>query len=280
MSRIKIFMCCHKQYDKVPPLCEPILCGAAFNAPIPNAIPDNSGENISAKNHEYCELTAHYYAWKNITADYYGFCHYRRFFCADDISKHPYLTFSDLTSKQYQRLLKDEAFWKELIPKYDLIVPKKEDMGISAKQHYVTSKYHYADDLELFLAILNQKYPSLTETAKEYLSQNCQYFCNMFIMRSELFHEYCDILFSVLNEFDRRKSIHGDFQSDRTDGYLGEIFTGIYITHCYKNSRKIKELPRIDIGASFKKRAGCILLPPESKRRFMAKRIIKKLRGN
>ena len=41
---------------------------------------DNDGENISSKNPMYCELTAQYWAWKNADADYYGFCHYRRYF--------------------------------------------------------------------------------------------------------------------------------------------------------------------------------------------------------
>ena len=40
---------------------------------------DNNGDNISAKNSQYCELTAQYWAWKNIDCDYYGFFHYRRY---------------------------------------------------------------------------------------------------------------------------------------------------------------------------------------------------------
>ena len=38
---IKIFMCCHKDFDTVPPLCTPIQCGSAINSPVDGALPDN-----------------------------------------------------------------------------------------------------------------------------------------------------------------------------------------------------------------------------------------------
>ena len=46
---------------------------------------DNTGDNISAKNPNYCELTALYWAWKNLEADYVGLVHYRRYFTNKEV---------------------------------------------------------------------------------------------------------------------------------------------------------------------------------------------------
>ena len=277
MSEIKIFMCCHKGFEIVPPLCGPIQCGSAINPKIDNVLYDDSGENISLKNREYCELTAHYFAWKNIVADYYGFCHYRRFLCLKE-GKRPYYAKGKLSENDKKNFFENEQHWRKLAECYEIIAPQRENMGITTREYYCNSKFHYTEDLNLFVEILNKKYPQFECITEQYLSQNIQYFCNMFIMDKAHFFEYCEVLFDVLNEFDSRKKLHGEFQSDRTDGYLGEIFTGIYITYSRENGAKIKELPRLDTNCSVKKRIGCALLPPESKRRFLAKKIAKNRR--
>lgn len=50
-------------------------------------IGDNTGDNISLRNPNYCELTGLYWAWKNLKCDYIGLCHYRRYFTNSNLFK-------------------------------------------------------------------------------------------------------------------------------------------------------------------------------------------------
>ena len=77
---IKIMVAAHKPYwmpqDDV---YMPIHVGCEGKESI-GFTGDNTGDNISTKNPHYCELTALYWAWKNLQADYTGLVHYRRYF--------------------------------------------------------------------------------------------------------------------------------------------------------------------------------------------------------
>ena len=77
---IKILIATHKEYwmprDEV---YLPIHVGKENKQEL-GYIGDNTGCNISIKNPNYCELTAIYWAWKNLKVDYIGLVHYRRYF--------------------------------------------------------------------------------------------------------------------------------------------------------------------------------------------------------
>ena len=80
---IRIFIACHKPtYVPENPIFYPVQVGTALTEKRLEhmAYRDNEGDNISGKNPDYCELTAQYWAWKNIDCDYYGFFHYRRYY--------------------------------------------------------------------------------------------------------------------------------------------------------------------------------------------------------
>ncbi len=272
---IKIFLCFHQSYTILPPLCIPIQCGAEGKTLIKEVLQDNIGEHISGKNQEYCELTAQYYAWKQELCDYYGFCHYRRFFCFEEQRKKPYLVFGKLKEKQ-KILLGTESMITELCQQYEIILPYAIDMGVSVIEQYQSSLFHYGSDLKLFIQILKKKYPELKKAAKIYLSQNKQYFCNMFLMDRIHFQEYCTYLFGILEEFDQRKIKHGSFQADRTNGYLGERFVGIYLEYAKEKGVKIKEVTRMDINCTLKKRLIYYIFPPESRRKNSLKKAIRR----
>jgi hypothetical protein len=273
-AKIKIFMCAHREVSLIPPLTLAIQGGAAANAPIKGAIPDfGMGGSISEKNPDYCELTVQYYAWKNEAADYYGFCHYRRFFSFDESIKAPYLALGKPNEKNLSRVLFSEERMRSIIEKYDVIAPRKENMGRDVYSQYASIPSCRKDDIHLFESVIAKKFPSLSPFAKEYLEGNEQYFCNMFIMKRDIFFDYCEKLFALLVEFDAMTKPNGKLRYDRVDGYLAERFFGIYLASLRAEGAKIGELCRIDVDCTLKKRILARLFPPESKIRFLAKKI-------
>ena len=274
MADIKLFVSCHKQ-EEVPkhPLLYPVQVGAALSETrFPGFLYDDTGENISEKNRSYCELTAQYWAWKNIQADYYGFFHYRRYLYPDVKARRPYLIKGSPAIELLERL--SFSSLEELVPQYGLILPKSENMYLSVMEHYTRAPHHHGRDLEVAVQILLKAHPEYRAAAENYLSNTGCYFGNIFIARREIFHDYCCWLFPILAEFDRLADTSGYLsQEQRVDGYLAERLLGIYAF--YHQGLKSLELPRVhfvgDAVERRKKQAVNLLLPPGSVRRSRVK---------
>lgn len=271
---IKLFVCCFNPV-KVPqhPLLIPVQTGAALARQRFSAmLHDDIGENISAKNDSYNELTAQYWAWKNVEADYYGFFHYRRYLYPDLHAKRPYIL-------QKELILSDLGYdnFADLIEQYDLIMPIGENMHVSVRENYANSRFQHARDLQLAKNILLERSPEMKAAVKEYLSETICYFGNICIMRRDVFFDYCMWLFPILEEFDRRADVTGySAPEQRVNGYLAERLLGIYYTHRKAGLRTL-ELPRVLFGpdlAALTKRLQYWMLPPGTRRRAWVKHLL------
>lgn len=274
MPNIKLFVSCHKAAP-VPehPLLIPIQVGAALTEErIPDFLRDDEGDNISAQNHSYCELTTQYWAWKNVQADYYGFFHYRRYLYPDTDAKLPYRIEGVPTAELLDKLGYER--FSELICQYDLILPKGEDMHLPVREHYAKASFHHKKDLELVETLIRGKSPAYVPAMEKYLSGTLCYFGNIFIMGQAVFEDYCGWLFPLLAEFDRRADLTGyGSQERRVDGYLAERLLGVWATH-HRDLQQL-ELPRVhfieDPAERRKKQMINFLLPPGSARRSKVK---------
>lgn len=275
MAEIKLLVSCHRLFP-VPehPLLVPIQVGTALSGEhFPGFLHDNEGENISAKNPAYCELTAQYWAWKNLRADYCGFFHYRRYLYPDTGAKLPYRIEGTPTPELLDRL--GYGRFSELISHYDMILPKGEDMRLPVREHYANAPFHHRRDLDLMEALIRKRRPDYVPAMEKYLSGTVCYFGNIFIAGWEVFEDYCGWLFPLLEEFDRRADVAGyGPQEGRVDGYLAERLLGVWATHHWE-LRQL-ELPRVhfieDPEKRRKKQLVNLLLPPGSKRRSVVKK--------
>jgi len=280
VAKIKLFVCCH-QPAIVPahPLLVPIQVGAELTQErFPGFIYDDTGNNISQKNCSYCELTAQYWAWKNIEADYYGFFHYRRYLYPGQREKRPYRIEKESSLATLERL--DYARFAELIPQYDLILPRGENMYVPVREHYANAPCHHVKDLKLAERIVQECFPAYQAAMDAYLSQTICYFGNIFIMKKQIFFDYCGWLFSILQEFDRQADTAGyGPQERRVNGYLAERLLGVYAAYQRQaHGLRITELPRVhfapDTAARWRKQVFVALLPPGSRRRAWGKTIV------
>lgn len=257
MENIKIFTSFHKrcQLVKSKYIC-PIQVGVAQHGELySDTLYDNTGDNISKKNGMYCELTAQYWAWKNVDADYYGFMHYRRYFSFNPapLEEDPFgnILFPELNEEAIKKLRVNDSSISALVPHYDVICTapqsvKKLNQGNTVWEHYKNSPHHRIKDLETVLDIISEKYPDYLDAAQKYMRSKKGYFCNMYILRKDIFDAYSAWLFDILEEHEKRTDFTDyDIDEFRVSGFLAERLWGIYYT--WLNERKTvkcKEIQR------------------------------------
>lgn len=243
MSNTKIFICAHKEVPLPQhPYFLPVQAGAALHDHINGYQPDDEGDNISIKNPHFCELTCHYWVWKNLkNVDIVGLNHYRRYF--DFTRKWPQFSADKRFIETTSFLSQDYQFpdLEKLLSKYDIILPVARHWRVSNTQQY--ADYHIAKDWEILRQIIKERHPVYMpafEKTMDHSNKSVGY--NMFITHWEYFNAYSDWLFDILFEVERRVPPIKDPIQSRIYGYMSERLINVFCEYYHLH---IKHIPLI-----------------------------------
>lgn len=227
-KNIKIVIATHKKY-KMPEdeMYLPLHVGSEGKEDL-GYQKDNTGENVSLKNPYFCELTGLYWAWKNLNADYIGLAHYRRHFMYTKKSNN---------DKFLNVLTYKEA--SDLLEKNDVILPKKRNYIIETLyNHYKHTMY--VEPLDETRNIIKKLYPDYLDEFDDLKKRRSAHMFNMFIMKKEIFDDYCKWLFDILFELEKKvdNTQYDNFHA-RFYGRISELLLDVYLR---KNNIGYKEI--------------------------------------
>lgn len=178
-----------------------------------SVIADNTGENISSKNRQYCELTVLYWIWKNAQDDIVGLEHYRRHF-----------------------ILPDDWLKRMEMQEIDIILPVPLYVAPSLEGNYKAR--HDPSDWEYMMDYLKSKDEALYCDAKNFFQGNLYSPCNMFIMRKSVLNDLCEWLFPILDMVVRHGGQKEDTYLNRYPGFLSERLI-TYFFERYRDKYKL-----------------------------------------
>jgi len=216
---IKIIVATHKEYPMPDdPMYLPLHVGKESSEKDLSFTGDNTGEHISGKNPYYCELTGLYWAWKNLQADYIGLAHYRRHFTLKKPGKY--------CKNKYAFILNSTQV-EPLLHKYSVLLPKPRNYFIETNYtQYIHA--HPVETMELTKKILATRYPSYLSAFEQVMNRTRAHRFNMFIMKQEIFNDYCNWLFSILFELESLLDLSQD-KYKRLFGYVSERLQDVYL---------------------------------------------------
>ena len=185
-----------------------IYAGAVFaeNSPdlLPeNALRDDTGDNISAKNKQFCELTALYWLWKHAGEDIIGLAHYRRHFL--------------LPQDWKERMLNNQI---------NVILPPPLYAAPSVEENFKSR--HDPSDWEFMMQYLKNNHPEDFQSANKFFKGNLYSPCNMFVMKREVLDALCTWLFPILFQVANHGGQKEDSYLNRYPGFISERLISLF----------------------------------------------------
>ena len=252
-QRVKIFMVYHRPspFIGVDPFV-PIQVGSAPD--IPEVVcRDDSLDNIAAKNPNFCELTAQYWIWKNVKAEYVGLMHYRRLISFTECDEWTFSDFSEATRMKFgwnaesvDALLKD---FDILLPPDDTVYPPGERGNVMTPYEF-HCREHRKCDIDAAIAAIHDLTPEYDGYAKKALCVDThECFGNVCVMRKDLFDAYSEWLFKILFEVERRIEMPKNKEEARLFGFLSERLVMVWLGYARDRlSARVWNAPSMPFG--------------------------------
>lgn len=181
---------------------------------------DDTGDNISAKNPGYCELTGLYWAWKNLASAHVGLCHYRRYF------GHGVL-FGGAARRR--AAVFSRADYEARLARCEMLLPKKRHYVVET----VAGQYahaHHAKDLQAAARAVAQLSPEYVPAFEAVMARRSLHILNMFVTSRGLLDDYCRWLFAVLGRVEDSIDTSGySAYERRVFGFLAERLFNVWL---------------------------------------------------
>lgn len=187
----------------------PIQCGRSVNPPIEGILGDDQGDNISALNARYNEMTAIYWVFRHYgeigNPEFVGFDHYRRF-----------LNWKREWLAPGRAVVRKWFSWRTLRGQYGCC--------------------HDRADLEAFIARFKREMPADYADFDRYWRTHFFYICNVFVMHRDDFLRYGEFIIRCIGilramEEDGSLKISANPYQARTPGFILEAMTSYWLWH-------------------------------------------------
>lgn len=215
---------------------QPLFMSLVSGVPAPNDhgyLSDLDGENIASKL-EHSEMRQQYYVWKNLLAgqDYVGFEHYRRLFFLDPLTDDQVRDRYPAVLDARFKIMGDHQLPRLVLTRqeFDQHVTMRKNFGFAATEQlksWISSHdvivqrplFHMALDAQWHSTHMSEMWGTLVEAALQspyFNHHRCQidfamktpHYCNMYIMRADLFDEYMHFWWNAVEYIASRITVY------------------------------------------------------------------------
>lgn len=210
----------------LPESYRPLLVGANFN-PVPvGYLADNVGDNISEKNHEYCELTGLYWLWHHSSDNFIGLSHYRRYFA--NYQNRKQMDFHIMISGKVHPA-SDDALQNQL-SNFDWIVAQPLKLDAESNWRFY-QEFHHIEDLQKTREIIKEDFPPYVVAFDHFMHHSNRLSpYNMFYTTRDNLNSYCKWLFHILHRLEEQTDLSGyDQYQRRLYGFIAERLLNVWL---------------------------------------------------